>query len=65
MYNGMYWNDIQLIFFLIYTHHLLLQSMLVLHNIQKRNYSRRSVNGQHVGSWLSLTLPVFHAYIKT
>lgn len=66
MYNGMYWNDIQLIsFFLIYTHHLLLRSMLVFTQHTKWNYSRRSVNGQHVGSWLSLTLPVFHAYIKT
>lgn len=66
MYTGMYWNDIQLIL-LIYTHITFsLRSMLVLHNIQKWNYSRRSSrNGQHDGSWLSLTLPVFHAYIKT
>ena len=34
MYNGIYWNDIQLIFFLIYTPHLLPQLMLILHNIQ-------------------------------
>lgn len=64
MYNGMYWNDIQLIFFW-YTHiTFCFDRCFVLHNIQKWNYSRRSVNGQHVGSWLSLTLPVFHAYIK-
>lgn len=64
MYNGMYWNDIQLIF-LIYTHHLLLRSMLVLHNIQNGTTADVALTGQHDRSWLSLTLPVFHAYIKT
>lgn len=64
MYNGMYWNDIQLIFSDIHTSPF--ASIDALFYITYKNGTTADVafNGQHVGSWLSLTLPVFHAYIK-